>query len=113
LSGWQPGMPLLDPMCGSGTFLLEAAMMALDIAPGSNRHFGFEKLKNFDATGWEKLRKTVLSKANPVNFRKIYGSDSDVRAVRVSKQNLQQAGLLEAVQLSHVNMIEVPAPADH
>ena len=49
LSGWVPGTPLLDPMCGSGTFLLEAAMMALDIAPGSGRTFGFEKLENFDA----------------------------------------------------------------
>jgi putative N6-adenine-specific DNA methylase len=113
LSGWQPGAPLLDPMCGSGTFLLEAAMIALDIAPGSGRHFGFEKLKNFDASGWEKLRLKVLARAKPASFQKIYGSDADLRAVRVSRQNLQQAGLLDAVQLSHVDMTEVPAPADH
>lgn len=112
LSGWQPGTPLLDPMCGSGTFLLEAAMMALDIAPGSGRHFGFEKLKNFDAAAWEKLRQKVLSRARSVSFQKIYGSDADLRAVRVSKENLKQAGLLEAVQLSHVDMTEAHAPAD-
>jgi hypothetical protein len=47
LSGWQPGTPLLDPMCGSGTFLLEAAQMALNIAPGAGRSFGFQRLKNF------------------------------------------------------------------
>ncbi|CAG0962137.1 Ribosomal RNA large subunit methyltransferase L [Methylophilaceae bacterium] len=112
LSGWQPGQPLLDPMCGSGTFLLEAAMMALDIAPGSGRHFGFEKLKNFDAATWEKLRSKVLQRAKPASFQKIYGSDADLRAVRVSRENLKQAGLLDAVQLSHVDMTEVPAPAD-
>lgn len=112
LSGWQPGTPLLDPMCGSGTFLLEAAMMALDIAPGSDRHFGFEQLRNFDAAGWSKLRSQVLSRAKPVNFQKIYGSDADLRAVRVSRENLKQAGLLDAVQLSHVDMTEVPAPAE-
>ncbi|MCB4812227.1 THUMP domain-containing protein [Methylovorus menthalis] len=112
LSGWQPGTSLLDPMCGSGTFLLEAAMMALHIAPGSRRHFGFEKLKNFDADKWKSLRQQAQSQAKPVTFQKIYGSDQDLRAVRVSKQNLQEAGLLEAVQLSHADMVEVPPPAD-
>ncbi|MEO8418614.1 MAG: THUMP domain-containing protein [Methylophilaceae bacterium] len=111
LSGWKPGMPLLDPMCGSGTFLLEAAMMALDIAPGSGRSFGFEKLKNFDAVAWQKIRQQALDKAKPVMFQKLYGSDTDLRAVRVSKQNLQQAGLLEAVQLAKTDITEVVAPA--
>lgn len=112
LSGWQPGQALLDPMCGSGTFLLEATMIALDITPGSGRHFGFEKLNNFEASAWEKLRLNVLSKAKPVSFQKIYGSDADLRAVRVTCENLKQAGLLDAVQLSHVDMTEVPAPAE-
>src|SRR3989344_1987983 len=111
LSGWQPGVPLLDPMCGSGTFLLEAAMMALDIAPGSGRGFGFEKLKNFDATAWQKIRSLALEKAKPVSFQKIYGSDNDLRAVRIAKQNLQAAGLLEAVQLAKTDITEVIPPA--
>lgn len=111
LSGWQPGMPLLDPMCGSGTFLLEAAMMALNIAPGARRSFGFEKLRNFDAALWKRLRQQALDGARPVTFHKIYGSDSDLRAVRVSRQNLEQAGLLEAVQLAHVDMTEAVPPA--
>lgn len=111
LSGWQPGMPFLDPMCGSGTFLLEATMMALNIAPGSNRGFGFEKLKNFDEALWKKLRQEALKKAKPVSFAKIYGSDADLRAVRVAKQNLQQAGLLEAVQVAHSEFTQISAPA--
>ncbi len=111
LSGWNPGMPFLDPMCGSGTFLLEASMMALNIAPGSQRDFGFEKLKNFDESLWTKLRQEALKKTKPVVFSKIYGSDADLRAVRIAKQNLQQAGLLDAVQLAQLEFTQVPAPA--
>jgi putative N6-adenine-specific DNA methylase len=111
LSGWNTGMPFLDPMCGSGTFLLEATMMALNIAPGSQRDFGFEKLKNFDESLWTKLRQEALKKTKPVVFSKIYGSDADLRAVRIAKQNLQQAGLLDAVQLAQLEFTQVPAPA--
>ena len=113
LSGWQAGQPLLDPMCGSGTFLLEAAMIALNIAPGLNRGFGFEKLKNFESDTWKKIKNVALKNVKPTTFQKLYGSDSDLRAVRVAKQNLSEAGLLEAVQLSQVNIIEVIPPADN
>jgi len=113
LTGWQPGTPLYDPMCGSGTFLLEAAMMALDIAPGSGRSFGFEKLNNFDANAWNTMRQQALARAKPIEFQHIYGSDADLRAVRVSKQNLEQADLLEAVWLTQKDITQVEAPADH
>lgn len=112
LSGWQVGQPLLDPMCGSGTFLLEAAMIALDMAPGYKRSFGFEKLNTFVPEVWTKIKNQALSKVKKVSFQKIYGSDIDLRAVRISKKNLEDAGLLEAVQLSHVDMIAVVPPAD-
>jgi putative N6-adenine-specific DNA methylase len=112
LTNWQPGMPLLDPMCGSGTFLLEAAMMALDIAPGSKRSFGFEKLKNFDESAWRGMKQQALKRAKPPTFQKIYGSDADLRAVRVSKKNLEEAGLLNAVQLAPVDFADVVAPAE-
>ena len=86
-------------------------MMALNIAPGSQRDFGFEKLKNFDESLWTKLRQEALKKTKPVVFSKIYGSDADLRAVRIAKQNLQQAGLLDAVQLAQLEFTQVPAPA--
>lgn len=110
LSGWQPGTPLLDPMCGSGTFLLEAAMMSLDIAPGSGRGFGFERLKNFNSGAWQSLLKQAQSRVKPVTFQRLYGSDMDLRAVRISRQNLQEAGLLEAVQLAHTEFTAVVPP---
>jgi putative N6-adenine-specific DNA methylase len=112
LSGWQAGQPLLDPMCGSGTFLLEAAMIALNIAPGLHRSFGFEKLKNYESDTWKKIKNTALKNAKPVSFQKLYGSDVDLRAVRVARQNLSEAGLLEAVQLTQVDITAVIPPAD-
>ena len=112
LSGWQAGQALLDPMCGSGTFLLEACMISLNIAPGLHRNFGFEKLKNFESDTWKKTSNTALKNVKPITFQKIYGSDSDLRAVRIAKQNLEEAGLIDAVQLSHVNITEVIPPAD-
>jgi len=113
LSGWQVGQPLLDPMCGSGTFLLEAAMVALDIAPGHKRSFGFEVLKNFESHVWQKLKSQASAKVKAVSFQKIYGSDVDLRAVRIAKKNLEEAGLLAAVQLSQVDIVNVIPPADH
>ncbi|MBC7697015.1 MAG: class I SAM-dependent RNA methyltransferase [Bacteroidia bacterium] len=112
LSGWQVGQPILDPMCGSGTFLLEAAMVALDIAPGHKRSFGFETLKNFEPQVWSRLKNQAASKVKAVSFQKIYGSDVDLRAVRIAKSNLEEAGLLAAVQLAHVDIVNVVAPAD-
>jgi len=112
LTGWQAGMPLLDPMCGSGTFVLEAAMMALNIAPGSQRQFGFEQLNSFDSKIWQHIREQAQSQAKPVSFQKIYASDMDLRAVRVARQNLAQAGLLQAVQLSHVEFTQLAPPAE-
>ncbi|MCX7627080.1 MAG: THUMP domain-containing protein [Methylophilaceae bacterium] len=111
LTGWQPGMPLLDPMCGSGTFLIEAALMALDIAPGLRRHFGFEKLKNFDATAWDAIRKAAQKRARPASPLPIFGSDNDPRAVRAARQNLEAAGLSNAVQVQQIDVLHVPAPA--
>ncbi|HZV99251.1 MAG TPA: class I SAM-dependent RNA methyltransferase, partial [Methylophilaceae bacterium] len=112
LTGWKPGMPLLDPMCGSGTFLLEAAMIALDIAPGSWRSFAFEKLNNFDQSAWQAMKQQAVKTARPATFQKIYGSDEDLRAVRVSRKNLEEAGLSEAVQLAHKDFADIAAPAE-
>ena len=76
LAGWSPGIPLLDPMCGSGTILVEAACIALDVLPGLGRHFAFEKFYNFNALGWRELiqRRTARSKVadSAANLRERY-----------------------------------------
>jgi putative N6-adenine-specific DNA methylase len=111
LSGWQPGTPLLDPMCGSGTFLVEAAQMALNIAPGAGRGFGFQQLKNFQLEAWKELLDAAMDAEKPAAKAQIYGSDISPVSVRAALANLDRAGLLPAVTLSTGDLLEIAAPA--
>lgn len=111
LTGWQPGTALLDPMCGGGTFLVEAALMALDIAPGGARSFGFEKLKSFDSALWQELRAEAEARRKPAVALPIYGSDLYGDTLKLARANLQAAGLDAAVQLKQANALEISAPA--
>lgn len=113
LAGWQPGTPLFDPMCGSGTFLLEAAQIAHDIAPGSRRSFAFERLKGFDVEAWRRMREAALAAEKPVAWAQMFGADVSAQAVRAATANLDRAGLLDAVELIQSDILEVAAPADH
>ena len=111
LSGWQPGTPLIDPMCGSGTFLVEAAQMALNIAPGAGRDFGFQRLKNFRLDEWKTLLDTAMDAEKPAAKAQIYGSDISPVSVRAALANLDRAGLLPAVTLSTGDLLSITAPA--
>ncbi len=112
LTGWQPGTPLYDPMCGSGTFLLEAAQMALQRAPGLGRTFGFEHLLSFDALAWAKLRTNAEARCLPPTPQAIFGSDIDGAAVRASKRNLQEARLGNVVQVVGGDLLAAETPCD-
>ena len=111
LAGWSPGIPLLDPMCGSATILMEAACTALDILPGLGRHFAFEKFKNFDGHAWRQLiqRRTARRKAR-VSLP-IYGSDIDANVLKAAQANLVGAGLENVVSLKRASVLEITAPA--
>ncbi|PKO68811.1 MAG: RNA methyltransferase [Betaproteobacteria bacterium HGW-Betaproteobacteria-14] len=111
LAGWQPGVPLLDPMCGSGTFLLEAAMMAHHIAPGLERKFGFFRLANFDAALWQKLLSEAESRRLPAEPQPIFGSDISPDQVERARQNLAAAGMHECVQLECADLLLRNPPA--
>jgi putative N6-adenine-specific DNA methylase len=111
LTGWRPGTALLDPMCGGGTFLVEAAQIALDIAPGSARAFGFEKLKAFDAPLWSGLRAEAEARRKPLAPLPIYGSELYGDTLKLAQANLAAAGLEQAVQLKQANALEISAPA--
>ncbi|MFZ2540885.1 MAG: class I SAM-dependent RNA methyltransferase [Gallionella sp.] len=113
LMNWQPGTPLLDPMCGSGTFLIEAAKMSLNIQPGIARSFAFEKLKNFDAVTWNKMRDLAIAAELPVKPLEIYGSDLYGDALKAAWRNLDEAGLSDCVELKQANVLEISAPAEH
>ena len=110
LSGWKPGTPFLDPMCGSGTFLIEAAMMAVNQPPGLKRGFGFQQLKSFDEILWKKIETEAIAKMKPIEFLEIYGSDMDLRAVRVARHNLKVAGLEEVAKVMQSDFIKLEPP---
>ena len=110
LSGWKPGTPFLDPMCGSGTFLIEAAMMAVNQPPGMKRTFGFQQLKSFDEALWKKIETEAIAKMKPIEFLEIYGSDMDLRAVRVARHNLKVAGLEEVAKVIQSDFIKLEPP---
>lgn len=113
LSGWQPDEVLVDPMCGSGTFLLEAAQIALDIAPGLGRRFAFENLRHFDRKSWASLRSAAEQRRQPPRPLAIHGSDIVGEWLRRSRINLDAAGLADCVQLERADLLErlPPAPA--
>ncbi len=115
LVGWRPGMPLLDPMCGSGTFLLEAVGMTLDDAPGLTRdegEFGFTRLHGHDATLWRSLRRTAAERRALADASlPIFGSDISDDAMARAQQNLAYAGIDDLVTLERADMLLRTAPA--
>ncbi|HTY03514.1 MAG TPA: THUMP domain-containing protein [Rhodocyclaceae bacterium] len=114
LTGWQPGTPLVDPMCGSGTFLLEAAQMSLADPPGVNREpgeFGFERLMSFQPELWRDVQKSALMARRETTGLPIWGSDSSADAVARARQNLAHAGLDDLVTIERADMLERSAPA--
>jgi len=112
LSGWQPGTVLLDPMCGSGTLLLEAAEIALGRPAGARRRFAFERLRSFDAAMWARVREHAEQSARPVAKLEIFGSDLYGAALKVARENLAAAGLEECVQLKQANLLELSPPVN-
>ncbi|MFK7928565.1 MAG: class I SAM-dependent RNA methyltransferase [Myxococcota bacterium] len=94
------GVPLVDPMCGSGTFLREAAGYALDMAPGIHRdHWGFLRWPQHDANAWQRLLDEAEGRIRPTLDVPIIGSDIDPNQVARAQYNLAQAGLDEAVEV--------------
>ena len=112
LAGWTPAEALLDPMCGSGTILIEAALIALNIAPGARRNFAFEKLKNFDPQQWEALRRVAAANERPRgDALQIFGGDLYGDELKNARANIVSAGLQDLIQLKQANVLETPAPA--
>ena len=111
LSGWTGGQPLLDPMCGSGTILIEAALMALNRAPGLDRRFAFEKLRSFDAARWRALCEAARARQVGAGRPAIYGCDQDGNVLKAARANLEAAGLAETVTLTQEDVLELTPPA--
>ncbi|HEY5716097.1 MAG TPA: bifunctional 23S rRNA (guanine(2069)-N(7))-methyltransferase RlmK/23S rRNA (guanine(2445)-N(2))-methyltransferase RlmL [Psychromonas sp.] len=114
-SGWQ-GEALLDPMCGSGTLIIEAAMMALNIAPGSLRQtFGFEKWKQHDNECWQTLKTSAQVYARRAVNKcetRFYASDLSKDMIEIARKNAQRAGVAELIEFSVADAKKVLPPAE-
>ena len=110
LAGYQPGTGLVDPMCGSGTFLIEAALLSLRIPSGANRElFGFQRLKNFDRKIWEEVVEQEMNQVLDQTEARFFGFDRDREAVQAAKANAAAAGVDEIVQI-HRGQIDLQGP---
>ena len=103
LTPWQPGRILVDPMCGSGTIVIEAAMLGLNMAPGLNREFIAEKWTTMDKKIWWDVRKEAFDKMNTDADFKIYGYDIDKEAVMIARKNAELAGVEDYVEFKVFN----------
>lgn len=111
VAGWKPGMNLLDPMCGSGTIVIEAAQMLAGIPPGSRRSFAFEKFNGFKAAQWQAIKAAIQPNPLPT-IPTIFGSDISGDAVTMTRNNLNQAGIPFDVPLKQIEAQEVKPPSE-
>ena len=111
LAGWTPQDVLLDPMCGSGTIPLEAALMARQIGPGISRPFGFERLLVHDAARWERQREAARAEQVAALPSAIYASDRDPATVKIAQRTFQGAGVANDIQLKQSDILDLDAPS--
>ncbi|MBR5301240.1 MAG: class I SAM-dependent RNA methyltransferase [Clostridia bacterium] len=100
LSPWRPGMRLHDPMCGTGTLMIEAAMRMANRAPGLTREFAIESWRNMPLDAFKAIREEALAAFNPDLIEGISGSDIDPEAVELANRHLKQAGLAGKVSFT-------------
>ena len=106
--GYRGDEPVLDPMCGSGTFVIEAAEIASGLKPGRTRSFAFEELKSFDAEAWAAMKGELSARPTELRF---YGSDRDAGAVRMAGENAERAGVTALVAFEERPIEDLVAPA--
>ncbi|MER2520121.1 MAG: class I SAM-dependent RNA methyltransferase [Bdellovibrionales bacterium] len=105
--GFDGTEPVVDPMCGSGTFVIEAAEIAARLNPGRSRRFAFENFANFDAEAWKTMREVKSQREPQARF---YGSDRDAGAVAMSRANAERAGVSEYTEFRQGPISEAAAP---
>jgi len=110
LCGYDGNEPVVDPMCGSGTFVIEAAEIATGLKPGRARHFAFEHLATFDAAAWATMR-TGCDERAAISDLKFQGSDRDGAAVAMSRANAARAGVGDLTVFRQHSVSELEAPA--
>ncbi|MGB7518484.1 MAG: THUMP domain-containing protein [Spirulinaceae cyanobacterium] len=113
MSEWEPSLPFLDPLCGSGTLTLEAALKGLNVAPGLHRQrFGFQSWLDFDASLWSKLRTEAENVVLPQLPAPIYGSDHNSEILEQARSNARHCNLQEQIEFAVTELAELTAPAE-
>lgn len=108
--GFAGSEPVLDPMCGSGTFVVEAAEIALGLKPGRSRSFAFEQLATFDAAAWQQLRTSAIAALSVAPSIRYFGSDRDAGAIRMSRDNAARAGVADITDFQQGTVAELKRP---
>ncbi|MCA6999312.1 bifunctional 23S rRNA (guanine(2069)-N(7))-methyltransferase RlmK/23S rRNA (guanine(2445)-N(2))-methyltransferase RlmL [Dickeya solani] len=113
-SGWEAGTPMVDPMCGSGTLLIEAAMMAADRAPGLHRqHWGFLAWQKHDPTLWKSVTTEAQERAQAglqATSSRFFGSDVDRRMVEIASSNARRAGVSSLIRFESTDATQLKNP---
>ena len=114
LAGWNSTVPLVDPFCGNGTILIEAAMMACDIAPGSERVFGFRRLSWYSEDQWQAARADATRRGEQGRAAaalQLHGSDIAPAAITAARAHVAALGLGSLVELRLADALQASAPA--
>jgi putative N6-adenine-specific DNA methylase len=109
-TGWDGTTPFSDPLCGSGTLLVEAALIASRRAPGMGRSFGFERWPGFDAEEWKSELEIAKGQALAKLPAQITGSDSDGRTIATARRNAERAGVRDLIALTRHDMADFNPP---
>jgi len=110
LAGWTDTQVLLDPMCGGGTILIEAAQMAKRVAPGLGRGFAFQKFRGFDSKLWEKICAASVAMQRTPTSVSLFGSDRNANVLKIAETNCQAMGLSEIMTLKHADVLTLDPP---
>lgn len=111
MTGWRGDSNFIDPMCGSGTLPIEAAMISKQIPAGQHREsYSFQRWKDFDSACWEQIKQEAQEKIRPLKY-KVVATDRSGRILQVAKSNIEQAGLKGAIE-AHVDFIDDVTPPE-
>jgi putative N6-adenine-specific DNA methylase len=112
-SGWDKKSPFIDAMCGSGTFPIEAALIARNIAPGSFRSFAFENWNDFDPALWSKIKREAKRNIIPLEDGLIQAYDIEKRAIDISWDNAQMAKVENQITFKNIDFFKTSPETDH
>jgi putative N6-adenine-specific DNA methylase len=110
-AGWDGAEPLWDPMCGSGTILIEGALLASRTAPGLQRHFAFESWPRFRPGRWQVLRAQAEKSRVPISSDLLFGTDHAAGVLDGAQRNAQRAGVADLIAWRHGDFRTLAPPA--